>query len=147
MRASVPRRRDRHSSQRGSMAIEIVFLTPVLVAFTLLVVAGGRFVGRQSDVDSAARDAARAASMERTEGSALAVAQTVAGASLPDGATCQPADVVTNWPLPGSSQAGSVRVSITCDVSYSGLGLIGLPGSATLKGTSLAPLDQYRRSE
>jgi Flp pilus assembly protein TadG len=147
MRVGLLRRHDRHSSQRGSMAIELVLLTPLLVGFTLLVVAGGRFVGRQSDVDSAARDAARAASIERTEGSALAVAQTVADASLPDGATCQPAEVVTNWPLPGSSQAGSVRVTITCDVSYSGLGFIGLPGSATLKGTSVAPLDQYRRTE
>ena len=128
------------------MAIEIVILTPVLIAFTLLVVAGGRFVGRQSDVDSAARDAARAASVERTEGAAVSVALTVVQASLPGTARCAPAEVETNWPPAGSNQTGSVRVTLTCEVSYSGLGLIGLPGSATVKGTSLAPLDQYRRT-
>jgi Flp pilus assembly protein TadG len=126
------------------MAIEIVFLTPVLMAFTLLVVAGGRFVGREGDVDSAARDAARAASIERTEDSARTVARAVASASLPNGTTCDPA--VVSWPPPGSSPAGSVSVSITCRVSYAGLGLIGLPGSATVRGTSNAPLDEYRRT-
>jgi Flp pilus assembly protein TadG len=123
------------------MAIEIVLLTPVLLAFTLLVVAGGRFVGRQGDVDSAARDAARAASMARTSGSAVEVARSVAASSLPAGASCQPAAVNTaNW-----AEGGSVAVTIRCRVSYSGLGLIGLPGSARVEGSSVAPLDQFRR--
>lgn len=123
------------------MAIEIVILTPVLIAFTLLVVAGGRLVGRQGDVDSAARDAARAASIERTAESATLVARAVALAALPAGADCQPAVVDTsNW-----DQGGSVGVTIRCRVSYSGLGLIGLPGSAPVEGSSVAPLDQFRR--
>jgi Flp pilus assembly protein TadG len=134
---------DGTKGQRGSMAIEIVILTPVLIAFTLLVVAGGRFVGRQGDVDSAARDGARAASIQRTEDSAVSVARSVAAASLPAGAVCQPAAVDTsNW-----VQGGSVAVVIQCQVSYSGLGLIGLPGSARLEGSSVAPLDQFRRIE
>jgi Flp pilus assembly protein TadG len=133
--------RDGRRVQRGSMAIEIVLLTPVLIAFTMLVVAGGRFVGRQGDVDSAARDAARAASIERTAESAVDVARSVAAASLPDGAACQPAAVdTTNW-----TEGGSVGVTIRCRVSYSGLGLIGLPGSARVEGSSVAPLDQFRR--
>jgi Flp pilus assembly protein TadG len=135
-------RDDRHEGQRGSMAIEVVILTPVLIAFALLVVAGGRFVGRQGEVDSAARDAARAASIERTPESAVAVARAVAEASLPEGAACEPAAVDTsNW-----AQGGSVAVTIRCRVSYSGLGLIGLPGSARVEGASVAPLDQFRRT-
>jgi Flp pilus assembly protein TadG len=134
---------DGTQGQRGSMAIEVVILTPVLIAFTLLVVAGGRFVARQGDVDSAARDGARAASIQRTEDSAVSVARSVAAASLPAGAACQPAAVDTsNW-----VQGGSVAVVIQCQVSYSGLGLIGLPGSARLEGSSVAPLDQFRRIE
>lgn len=132
---------DRHRRQRGSMAIEIVILTPVLLAFTLLVVAGGRFVARQGDVDSVARDAARAASIEPTAESAEAVARSVAATSLPAGAACQPADVDTsNW-----VEGGTVTVIIRCRVSYSGLGLIGLPGSARVEVSSVAPLDQFRR--
>lgn len=136
------RRFDRRG-QRGSMAIEIVILTPVLIAFTLLVVAGGRFVGRQGDVDSVARDAARAASLERTAGAAETVAREVAATSRPSGADCQDAVVDTaSW-----RAGGSVGVTIRCRVSYSGLGLIGLPGSAGVEGSSRAPLDEFRRTE
>jgi hypothetical protein len=147
MRATFLRRGHQHTSEAGSMAIEMVLLTPVLIAFILLIVAGGRLVGRQGDVDSAARDAARAASFERTLDSATAVGQAVAAASLPasfrDGTTCQPASVDTSkW-----QQGGSVGVTIQCQVSYSGLGLIGLPGSTTVKGNSVAPVDQYRRTQ
>jgi Flp pilus assembly protein TadG len=123
------------------MAIEIVILIPILMAFILLIVAGGRFVGRQGDVDSVARDAARAASLERTEDSAESMARLVAAESWPAGAACAPADVDTSqW-----RQGGSVGVTIRCRVSYDGLGLIGLPGSATIDGTSRAPLEQFRR--
>jgi Flp pilus assembly protein TadG len=133
---------DRDARQRGSMAIEVVLLTPVLLAFSMLIVAGGRLVGRQGDVDSVARDAARAASVERTFESAATVAQTVAAASLPAGAACQPAVAdPADW-----RQGGSVSVSIVCHVSYSGLGLIGLPGTARVEGHSIAPLDQFRRT-
>jgi Flp pilus assembly protein TadG len=129
------------------MAIEMVLLTPILIAFVLLVVAGGRLVGRQGDVDSAARDGARAASLERTADSATAVGASVAAASLPasfrDGTTCATASVDTSAWQPG----GSVAVTIRCQVSYSGLGLIGLPGSAMVEGNSVAPLDQYRRTQ
>jgi Flp pilus assembly protein TadG len=129
--------------ERGSMSVEIVILAPVLIAFVLLVVAGGRLVARQGDVDSAARDAARAASIERAAGSAVTVARRVAAASLPAGAACQPADVDTSsW-----TEGGSVGVTIRCQVSYAGLGLIGLPGSARVEGSSLAPLEQLRRTE
>jgi len=135
-------RHDRRTGQRGSMAIEIVLLTPVLMSFTMLVVAGGRLVGRQGDVDSAARDAARAASIERTADAAITVAQAVAADALPDGAACQPAAVdISRW-----AQGGSVGVTIRCQVSYAGLGLIGLPGSAGVQGSSVAPLDQFRRT-
>jgi Flp pilus assembly protein TadG len=127
------------------MAIEIVLLTPVLIAFTLLVVAGGRLVARQSDVDSTARDAARAASIERSEGSARSVGEAV---TLRDGDTCDPPAVDTSdWPPAGNVRAGSVTVTVTCQVSYAGLGLIGLQGSTTVIGTSTAPVDQYRRQE
>jgi Flp pilus assembly protein TadG len=138
------RRTEGQPGDRGSMAIEIVVLTPILLAFTLLVVAGGRLVARQGDVDSAARDAARAASIERTpDDAARAVAQTVADSSLPQGLTCLAAKPDTsNW-VPG----GSVGVTIQCKVSYAGLGLIGLQGSAQIEGHSVAPLDQFRRTE
>ena len=145
MRARLRDHLQQRTGQRGSMAIEIVLLTPVLFAFTLLVVAGGRLVARQSDVDSTARDAARAASVERSEGSARSVGEAV---TLRNGDTCDsPAVDTSDWPPPGSVRGGSVTVTVTCEVSYAGLGLLELPGSVTVTGTSTAPVDQYRRQE
>ena len=145
MRARLLGHLQQRAGQRGSMAIEIVLLTPVLFAFTLLVVAGGRLVARQSDVDSTARDAARAASVERSEGSARSVGEAV---TLRNGDTCDsPAVDTSDWPPPGSVRGGSVTVTVTCEVSYAGLGLLELPGSVTVTGTSTAPVDQYRRQE
>ena len=48
------------------MAIEVIILVPILFSMIMLIVAGGRLVQRQGQVDSAARDAVRAASMERS---------------------------------------------------------------------------------
>jgi hypothetical protein len=94
-------------------------------------------------VDSTARDAARAASIERSEGSARSVGEAV---TLRNGDTCDPPVVDTSdWPPPGSVRAGSVTVTVSCQASYAGLGLIGLQGSTTVIGTSTAPVDQYRR--
>ena len=48
------------------MAVEVVILAPVLLMFVMLVVAGGRYVSVQGDIEAAARDAARAASLQDT---------------------------------------------------------------------------------
>ena len=141
MRALLRRHHRLRAGQRGSMAIEVVILIPILMLFIQLIVAGGRFVGRQGDVDSVARDAARAASLERTEDSAVSMARSVAAESWPADAACDPAAVDTSrW-----AQGGSVGVTIRCRVSSDGLGFIGLPGSVTIEGTSRAPLEQFRR--
>lgn len=124
------------------MAIEVVLLAPVVVAVMLLVIGAGRYVDRQGDVEAAAREAARAASYERDIGSAQAAAQQAATRALPGGLTCQDAD------LGGSNfqAGGTVNVTIRCQVNFSELGFIGLPGSARLDGTSTAPLDLWRRT-
>ncbi len=124
----------------GSMAVEVVILVPLLFAFVLLIAAGGRLVLRQGDVDSAARDAARAASLARSSGEAQGAAASAVSASM--GATSCPAAVDTSDFVAG----GSVTVQISCVITYGDLGLVGLPGSTTVRGTSVAPLDQFRRT-
>ncbi|WP_129668073.1 TadE/TadG family type IV pilus assembly protein [Phytoactinopolyspora endophytica] len=124
------------------MAVEVVLLVPVLVALILLIVGFGRYVDRQGDVESAAREAARAASYERDFGSAQAAAQQAATRALPSGLSCAAVD------LSGSdfSAEGQVNVRVSCQVDFSELGFVGLPGSATLDGSSAAPIDQHRRT-
>lgn len=136
------RRRVRRG-ERGSMAVEIVILAPVMLAFMMLVVAAGRLVAVKGDLEAASRDAARAASLERTSGAAQGRANEVVDASLDKQTTaCQ------GTSLGGTDfvSGGIVRVSLTCQVSYAGLGLLGLPGSITVKAVSTAPIDVYRRT-
>lgn len=122
------------------MAVEIVILTPVLVAFILLVVAFGRYVTIRGDVEAVTRDAARAASLERTAGAAQAAADAAVAAGLSRG-DC------TGAALSGAFVAGgTIQVEVTCRIRYDDLGLIGLPGTVAVRGSSAAPLDTYRRT-
>lgn len=124
---------------KGSMAVEVVILTPLLVAFFLLVVAFGRFVAVRGDVEAAARDAVRAASLERTAGDAQAAANAAVTSVLPSG--CQ------GVALSGGFVAGgTITARVTCAVPFGDLGLPGLPGAVTVVGTSAAPIDVYRRA-
>lgn len=129
--------------ERGSMAVEMVLLAPVLMAFVLLVVMFGRYVAVRGDIDAAARDAARSASLQGSLAAARSEAHQVVRASLERADTCSSIAVDgSNW-----GSGGTVRVHLTCRVSYDSLGLIGVPGSATVRAESTAPLDTYRRYE
>ncbi len=130
----------RRGDDTGSMAVEIVVLVPVLVMIMVLVVAFGRYVNAEGDVEALAREAVRAATLERDETSARAAAQAAATAMVPDTITCAPVQVTGDF-TPG----GRVSVEVTCQVPWANLGLIGLNGSGTVTATSAAPLDLYRR--
>jgi Flp pilus assembly protein TadG len=130
--------RNRH---RGSMSVELVILFPVMVAFTLLVVACGRYVAVRGDIEAASRDAARAASLERTQDAAERAADGVAAAALEHPERCQRVQLSGDFVA-----GGTITATVTCDVSYDGLGLIGIPGSKRLSASSSAPLDTYRRT-
>jgi Flp pilus assembly protein TadG len=123
------------------MAVEVVLLTPVLVAFLLLVVAFGRYVAVRGDVEAASRDAVRAASLERTTAGAAHSATQTANASLGGRLQC------SGVQLSGAFVAGgTVNATLSCRVPLTDLGLLGLPGSVIVGATSSAPLDLYRRT-
>lgn len=123
------------------MAVEVVLMTPVMVAFLLLIVSFGRYVAVRGEVEAASRDAVRAASLERSASAAEASADRTARASLEGRADC------SEVRLSGAFVAGGmVTARLTCRVPFGDLGLIGLPGSTTVEATSSAPLDLYRRT-
>ena len=122
------------------MAVEIVILTPVLMGFVMLIVACGRYVAVQGDIQATARDAVRAASLERDYESARSAAGVVVVRSLDPDTQCGP-PVLT-----GFAQGGVARITLACSVSYAGLGLVGLPGSVGVDVASNAPIDVYRRT-
>lgn len=138
MKRPVVRSRD----QQGSVAVEFVLMVPILVMFTLLVIAGGRLVSVRADVEAAARDAARAASYERSAPDAGRAAQTTVAAQLDPFWSCRPASTSS-----GFDSGGVVEVTITCAVPMDDLGLIGLGGTIDVEVTGAAPLDTYRRTD
>lgn len=77
------RRRGRQGGgQRGSVTVELVLLTPLLILVLLFVVALGRLAGARLQIDTAAGQAARAASLARNPATAIQLAQRTAAASL-----------------------------------------------------------------
>jgi len=90
-----------HRDERGSVTVELVLLTPLLILLLLFVVALGRLSGARLDVDGAAAQAARAASIARDPTTATAMAQQTATAALgSDHVTCAQ---LTVTPTPPSS--------------------------------------------
>jgi Flp pilus assembly protein TadG len=132
----------------GSMALELTLLTPVLIAFMMLMAGVGRMVEAQGQVDGAARDGARAASVARTSGEAAGFADQAAKGSLrtSDRDWCQ-GEPQVRPDLSAWAPGGQVTVIVDCDVDLGGLSLIGLPSSKTMTGTATVPLDTFRRTQ
>lgn len=132
--------------ERGSAALELAVLAPVLLALVGLVIAAGRTSIAQGSVDAAARDAARQASIALTPQAAQAASRASASAALrADGLDCRPSvsvDTAGFGVPPG--QPAAVSATVTCTVSLSNLALPGLPGHRTLTATFTSPLDVYR---
>ncbi|POM27256.1 TadE-like protein [Actinomadura rubteroloni] len=129
-------------TDRGSMSLEMVLVTPLMVVFLLFLAGAGRMVDAQSQVDGAARDAARAASVARSASGARAMAEAAASADLRGHHWCSGGPSVTvdlgDW-----RAGGRVAVTIGCDVDLGDLAFIGLPGTKRLQGRALAPIDTY----
>lgn len=126
------------------MAVEVVILVPLLLLVMLFVVAGGRFVSAQGDVQSLARDAARAASLERDVPSARAAATSVVTQGSASSSWLTGCEVAS---FGGAFESGGeVTVDVGCDAAMSDLGVLGFSRTVRIEGTSTAPLDQYRRT-
>ncbi len=125
----------------GLSTIEVVILAPVMMLFILVLVAFGLLVNGRGQVDGAARDAARAGSLQRDEVSAMRQARIAAVADLKG--TCSGAVKVQK--MSGGFQAGGLfTVEVTCQVR--GLAMLGLNVATHLTGRSTAPLDPFRRT-
>jgi Flp pilus assembly protein TadG len=122
--------------------LELVILVPVLLLLFALVVAFGRSMTAQQQVQHAAAVGARAAAGAQTQGGGTALADQVVGESLARvGMTnCGAPDVGGDW-TPG----GRVSVTVTCEVNLGDLLAFGhLPGSRTLHATATEVVDRTR---
>ena len=124
------------------MSLEMVIVTPIFIAFLLFLAGAGRMVDAKSQVDGAARDAARAASIARSAGSARNLAAETAAVGMRGTEWCSGGPTVqtdvSDW-----GPGGRVGVTVTCDVDLGDLAFIGLPGTKRLQGHAIAPIDTF----
>lgn len=133
----------RRHPERGLSSVEVVVLAPLIIAFILVLVAFGQQVSGRAAVNGAARDAARAGSLERSTEAADHAARRVATSQLGD--ICVGGTVhVRRTSSYGHERGTLYTVAVSCEVR--GLQMLGVPVAATLRGTSSSPIDRYRRS-
>lgn len=126
--------------ERGSMAVETVMLAPVFLLFLMFLAGAGVLVEAQGRVNGAARDAARAASVQRGFDEAATAAESVAKSGLEGKCATTAVDL-------GGSQweaGGRVEAVVTCELD---LGFLGFGGTKRMTGTAVVPLEQFVRRE
>jgi Flp pilus assembly protein TadG len=140
--------RDNHherGDERGSVTVELVLVTPLLILLLLFVVALGRVASARIDVNGAAAQAARAASIARDPESATNAAQATATAALAgDHVTCANLQVATD--TGGFGAGGTVAVTVTCNVDLADLAGLRLPASTAISARSVSVVDTYREA-
>ncbi|MGH3158120.1 MAG: TadE/TadG family type IV pilus assembly protein [Streptosporangiaceae bacterium] len=142
-RGRIAGRGGRGRADRGSAAAELVLITPLLMLLLLLIVAAGRLVDARLQVDSAAMQAARAASLARDPAAAVADADATAQAALAsEHITCSPLGVSPD--TADFTPGGQVSVQVSCTVSLAGLSLLHVPGAETLTSQFTSPIDTWR---
>lgn len=136
----------RGRGERGSAAVEMALLAPMLGTLVLVVIFGGRLALARQTVQASAADAARAASIARTADEAKRSATRIAEATLTNqGVTCASMSIEVDadgFQQPPGTRA-DVTVDIACDVTTADLSL-PLPGTVRVTATSSSELDSFR---
>jgi hypothetical protein len=122
-------------------AIELVITAPVMILFILVLVAFGQMVDARGTLDGAARDAARAGTLQRDARSAHQQAQLAAEADT--GHICDGRPRVRA--LGSFAPGGLYTVRVTCTVR--GLSSLGLSIGRTMTAQATSPIDPYRRAQ
>ncbi|MEU6480702.1 TadE/TadG family type IV pilus assembly protein [Streptomyces sp. NPDC047017] len=125
----------------GLSTVEVVILAPVMILFILVLVAFGQLVDGRGAIGGAARDAARAGSIQKDHGTAIAEARAAAEADLSD--VCSgPVSVVQT--SAGFEPDTLFTVEVSCQVR--GLAMLGLDIPTRLSASFSSPLDPFRRT-
>lgn len=133
--------------ERGSASIEAAVGVPAFVLFVGLIIFGGRTATTHQSVETAAADAARVASIERTANSARTKAISAAATSLSNqGVHCLDVDVTVDTGQFSRTvgEAATVSVTVQCRLDLSDLSVPGVPGSRLIKATMTSPIDTWR---
>lgn len=129
--------------ERGSMSLEMVLLTPALVACIVMIAAGARYVDARGQTSSAAFAAARAASLTGNQEAAVAEGREAASRSLDDrGQAC--AHLTVRIDAGEFHPGGQLQATVTCVADLSDLTGLGLPGHTSFTSTAVVPIEEHR---
>lgn len=134
------------TSERGSVSVEVAVIAPAFVFLMLLVVFAGKVSEADGNVERAAAEGARAASLRQNPVAASEDAEAAVEANLAHaGVPCT--DLATSVDTSDFEPGGTVTVSVTCTASMADVALLGVPGTRTFTATSVEVIDTYRSSE
>lgn len=132
-------------SERGSVSVEVAVIAPAFIFLMLLVIFAGKVSEAGGNVERAAAEGARAASLRQNPGAAVEDAEAAVAANLASaGVPCT--DLVTNVDTSNFEPGGTVTVSVRCQASMADVTLLGVPGTRTFTATSIEVIDTYRSS-
>lgn len=144
----------RRRADDGTASLELVIVTPFLLALLMLIIAFGRYAQTENLVDQAARDAARAATAQNSKAQVVPVVNSVLAESMRDAPTsCRDSAVAdpprltpTAFGLPDPLNPvaiDSVTITVRCSLDLSDLAALPLR-TVTIERTFTSPLDRYR---
>lgn len=129
--------------ERGTSALELTLIAPLLMVVLLFVVGLGRMAHARQQIEAVAADSARAASLERNTSQSAHAAELAATRSLGQaGVSCTHLDV--DLDLSSYQPGGRVTVTVSCKTKLSDVTLGGFPGSRVFTATSVVPIETYR---
>lgn len=126
---------------QGSVATEMVLLTPLLIIMLMFVVHAGRAGQGMNQLKHAADQGARAASLVSQPHMSSVAQQAVADDLLTSGLSCMSPRVGTHFVQ--SSMSSSVTVTVSCQTSNEGLSLLGAH-TVSMAASSTEVIDRYR---
>lgn len=130
-------------SERGSVSVEVAVIAPAFVFLMLLVVFAGKVSEADGNVERAAAEGARAASLRQHPGDAATDARSTVEANLATaGVSCSTLEAIVD--TSDFEPGGTVTVTIECTASMADVTLLGVPGTRTFTATATEVIDTYR---
>ena len=139
--------RPQGAPDRGSEALEAAIGVPAFLLFIAMIIAGVRLAIADQSVQAAAAEAARSASIARTQGQAHGSAVSGATSSLANQklqCASKSVSVDTSGFASPVGTPANVTATVTCVVNLSDVAVPGLPGTRTITATMTSPLDTFR---
>jgi Flp pilus assembly protein TadG len=130
-------------TDRGSLTVELVVITPVLFLLAVMMVAFGRVSSCRQAIEESARAGAETAAIQPTSSAAVSSAAVAAAVGTSLGTRyCTHLRVTTD--VGRFQPGGMVVVTVACQVGLSDLAIPGMPGETTVSESATAPIDPFR---